>query len=577
MLTQLYGVVEQTEHSKLFAHVKHNQHLCLSFDFTSLDETDSLAISSSISSIVDISLQLFVRNYSAQLNIAKGHQLSDDTGEMFQEVLVHPRPQFWFTVARDCRHFDAPFFKPPPPKRRVINEFGNLAFNGFEFRNVVPPSSHEVSQAMDIHLWEPLIANRRTIQKLVLSGCTLVQHSLIHRLGLTIPPQLVSACGFTIGEAQMFAESLLEDLDQGDIDDMQASCGRYSFSDAPSEPLLHPQKVISWVQRFSRPDNEDASQDMCFKLLSSILRMLPSESDDFEGLSLVDVMSLVAAGHVVPPPQTAYFVGDDTTRPTWQAFIGAGALERDSQHPQTLRLSNCPGVIPVLHSYLDDAVTERYDPTRRLFFYWEDLCSHKPNMLLRLLERMMRDLGKRCLLQNSELNLHGVFELLWRNAVDLQSEEDRPEKPFVYHPYTATPTIIEIPAFGGQETVSVELVTLTLAGLWRGANPKNDHQEPTRDELQKLFDIVQDEDETTLLARQYTVWSSTLNAVETNFVESFMRKEPSHVQLVAVGGSHVLYRGPREQHEANDACVNCGHCEEKPLDLPDEVMFGKWE
>ncbi|KAJ7064736.1 hypothetical protein C8F01DRAFT_1127971 [Mycena amicta] len=205
-------------------------------------------------------------------------------------------------------------------------------------------------------------------------------------------------------------------------------------------------------------------------------------------------------------------------------------------------------------------MSARYDRRTRLLTAWSGFCDNRPTSFLKILEEIFHDQTARAFGKSHEPNLHGIFELLLRSKETVPNRSLR-ARPFVVSPSQAAthPVICEIPSRGRTYALSVELLTVTLIGLWRGENPNEDDRRPTKDELQTLFNTVSDEEEAGLLTRQYRVWSETLNAMETVVVGTLVRSGPEPIQLIAIGGAHVLYRGPPPPTpEPTHRCQNCG-------------------
>ncbi|KAJ7064807.1 hypothetical protein C8F01DRAFT_1128260 [Mycena amicta] len=342
------------------------------------------------------------------------------------------------------------------------------------------------------------------------------------------------------------------------MDGLESLSGDYSFSDphSPSDPLLHPQKAISWIEQHAGPSDEDGS----FQLLSYLLNLLPQYSDVSGVPSVDDLIDVVATGAVDVDITADSFVDDDLSLPTWNALYYAGALTRDPRRPETLRLCNGAAALAIIHDTLDKFMPDRYDRRTVFLTAWSRFCDHRPNSLLKILEGIFHDQTARAFGKSHEPNLHGIFELLLRSKETVPNRSLR-ARPFIVSPsqIATHPVICEIPSRGPTDTISVELLTITLVGLWRGENPNEDGRRPTKDELETLFNAVSGEEEAVLLARQYRVWSETLNAMETVVVGSLMRSGSELIQLVAIGGARVLYRGPPPPTpEPTHGCQSCG-------------------
>lgn len=158
--------------------------------------------------------------------------------------------------------------------------------------------------------------------------------------------------------------------------------------------------------------------------------------------------------------------------------------------------------------------------------------------ILKLLLGVLRDQTRRCLKlgKDCEPNLRGAFDLV------LGNERKRPETVAILLA-PDNDTHVRIPAYP-DGILTVELMTVTLLGLWRGMHPNDDQSKPTTKELWKLHKQLLKEDEAALLARLYRFWSRDLGAMKTVLVESFLSSEPECPQFVAVGGARILLRQP---------------------------------
>ncbi|KAJ7719452.1 hypothetical protein B0H16DRAFT_1739388 [Mycena metata] len=95
--------------------------------------------------------------------------------------------------------------------------------------------------------------------------------------------------------------------------------------------------------------------------------------------------------------------------------------------------------------------------------------------------------------------------------------------------------LVQLRAYQEDESITVELKTLTLFRMWRGSN-LND--EPTVKDLDDLHEELVELEEADLL-RPY---APTSGSTETALVGSFLHAEPEHTQFLAVGGARILVR-----------------------------------
>jgi len=222
----------------------------------------------------------------------------------------------------------------------------------------------------------------------------------------------------------------------------------------------------------------------------------------------------------------------DATAPTWMALYHAGALTYDRQSAGTLRVANS-AVLSLIHSRVDTVFAERHQLGSFLTTWFKYNMQNNPQPFLDLMSQVLHDLTLRSLGKKREPDLRGVFELGMQRA----ALPHRPVDPLILLPPDVAR--VEIPAY--PDGVHVwELKTLTLRGMWLGANPNED--EPTVEDLRTLHEELVCLDDEELLARPYRTWSATHNATETVSVESFFDPEPEVPQFVAVGGARILRR-----------------------------------
>ncbi|KAJ7141324.1 hypothetical protein C8R44DRAFT_726940 [Mycena epipterygia] len=204
-----------------------------------------------------------------------------------------------------------------------------------------PETVREIERQLDLCFWRPL-----------LNGSNLIDKSRM--LGLQPVFGLEACCGFTEREALDFARSILDEVPV--ISDLRRSCGYYGFSSQGAasgmvESVLHPKQLMARMSELSlkRPHANNYS----FDLLSSILKLLPEESDAPGVVTSNGLIDLLATGAV----EINSF---DGTAVTWNALHHAGALTYDRRLDGTLRVANS-AVLSLIHSHVDDLVSERHD------------------------------------------------------------------------------------------------------------------------------------------------------------------------------------------------------------------------
>jgi len=376
-------------------------------------------------------------------------------------------------------------------------------------------------------------------------GTLLVGYSALKNLDPDAAPSLQSACGFTEDEALHFTQSLLDETPN--MTDLRRLLGHYVFSsqtvaDGTAESVLHPQLLINRIYELSlhRPHSDKHS----FQLLSDILEVLPEESDVPGAVTLNGLVELLAAGAVDSDSKTASpFDFHATKAVTWSTLCFAGALTYDPLSTGTLRVANST-VLSLMHSRVDKLFSDRYKLGWTFLSAWHKfdvLDDHQP--FLDLMSEVLCDQTRRSFGRKREAELCGIFELVMRNSCCAPYEH--PIGPLILDP--ANVSRVEIPAYASDEVYVWELKTLTLRGMWLAANPND--AEPTVEDLEKLHDELAELEEDELLARSYAEWSTTLNAMETVLVGSFLDPEAKNPQFLAVGGARILMRQPPKPDE----------------------------
>nr|GAT51602.1 predicted protein [Mycena chlorophos] len=512
--TQFFGESSASEH----LHNVDNTHLCLDITFHPIMDPSLAAITEDIKFYIRSALWAFLHKYSPQLGEYEVPQILETKDPLGTVIdLVRAAGLSLFVNVDD---FDALFWLP----RHC-------------FDSTTRASAPEINDLLDSLLWEPLLAGRDITPKFVVAAAVLPVATLAERLQLSAAPELDFVCGFALSEAEKLVSGF---FDEPTVN-LRDVCGAYIFSETSAEPLLHPQQVLALAKHLSQPEELPKP----FTTLTTLISMLRQSSSSSDEVTRQDIVALVVSGAVTVPASPDAFVDGDLCRPTWHAFVGAGALMRDPRSPQTLRMSPVPSVLELLHSCIDETIAERLNLRWDLLGPWGEFNAFQPDRWVDLLQRALRGFSKDLRGRGHEPTLHGVFELILRNA-NTRKTHVIPPPPLVFKAPRGG-DILKLPGYRKGTTISLELVTITLLELWRGENPNADAHTPDKDELEALYEKVLGEPEEVLLGRQYRAWSSELEAMESKLVESVVKADPAHIQLVAIGGAHVVYRGRREE------------------------------
>ncbi|KAJ6594388.1 hypothetical protein B0H19DRAFT_60090 [Mycena capillaripes] len=400
-------------------------------------------------------------------------------------------------------------------------------------------SIQDIENLLDSCFWSPLLAGSHAITKLLITGSLLIKYSALENLDLSAVPSLQSSCGFT--EEQVLQLGSLALGATPAFVDLRCSYGSYVFSSAKAggrmaEPVLHPQLVINRIRELSLP-HPPVDESDSFRLLSSLLNLIPEESDVPGSVTIDNLIELLATGAVE--------VGGKLDSPfafeamTWSTLYYAGAFTCDRNSADTLRVASS-AVLRLIHSRVDTVFADRHRLEWEFLNTWYKYnIHHDPQPFLDLTTEVLRDQTRRLFGQRREVDLRGIVELIMRNTCSLSNSRIRP---LILFPDVAR---VEIPAFKSDKWHMWELQTLTLRGMWQATN-MNDG-EPTVEALETLHKELVSLEEEDLLARPYRAWSPTLNAMETVLVGGFLDPEPESTQFLAVGGAHILMRGPLSQ------------------------------
>ncbi|KAF7325917.1 hypothetical protein MKEN_00442500 [Mycena kentingensis (nom. inval.)] len=519
------------------------QHLCIRFVIPTRlpDGVDLATVTNELRQALVCDIQQFKRRYREELGIDP-KDLRDFRDRPAEQVLaeliaiVRARKLSLFVAVDD---FDAPFWP-----------FDDM-WAGKRPATIVPASGAEIARAMETQLWAPLRAGHDVIPKLVVSGCMLPDASFIDLMELTVAPELGPACGFTILEAYELASTILGDKMGREC--VEAIQDVYSFDTAAkSDAVLHPQQVINAIRRKS--GNVHGNPDRSFATLSAALDVIAASSGgtNLNVDSLIDLVASLGV-HIPISIQESAFVDLDLERPTWTMLHHLGALTRDPCCPKTLLLRDSPHVLRLIHTRIDVAVAERYPLRWNLRLPWSDFLNLNPAPLVAFMEKVLRDQSLRSMSTGQrEPDLRGIFELIARNKDSLPSAAFYHPPCFVPSPFSSTSGSVgqTFVTPKNMSSISVQLITLTLTGLWSGQHPNDLDRAPSREELGRLYEEIIGADEEVLLQWLYREESS----MDTVVVGRFMSADPEHTQLVAVGGARILYRTPLSTQADDSQC-----------------------
>ncbi|KAJ6475761.1 hypothetical protein C8R47DRAFT_668209 [Mycena vitilis] len=161
-----------------------------------------------------------------------------------------------------------------------------------------------------------------------------------------------------------------------------------------------------------------------------------------------------------------------------------------------------------------------------------------PGPFLELLSIVLRRQTQSTYGQRHEPNLCGIFEITFGNT---QAGPRRLLDPVDKISFDGATRIQVLDPADGVPRIW-ELRTLTLRGMWQAVNPND--SVPSVEALRTLHEQLVQDDEEVLLARPYSRWSPTLDAMETVSVSDFVEAEPEIPQFLAVGGARILMRRP---------------------------------
>ncbi|KAJ7658976.1 hypothetical protein B0H17DRAFT_1213053 [Mycena rosella] len=225
-------------------------------------------------------------------------------------------------------------------------------------------SQTDIESYIDSYFWGPLRKSSAAIDKLM---------------------DFEPSCGFAEHEALEFAQSILGEIPR--IDELRHSCGEYTFSPPSStdeciETVLHPQRLLTRLSELSLQPALHRNNDP-FGLLSSILGLLPEESDVPGAVTTNGLITLVATGAVQIDEWLEAPLHQDGATLSWSALYYAGALTYDRQTPGILRLASST-VLSMIYSRVD-AIIEPIAPFLRSYsLQAQTMCSfgapHEPDL-----------------------------------------------------------------------------------------------------------------------------------------------------------------------------------------------------
>ncbi|KAJ7091903.1 hypothetical protein B0H15DRAFT_179852 [Mycena belliarum] len=511
---------------------QHSQHLCLCFNLSVVSVSmDTRVFTSHLPNRIRRVLVNFLVEYAEEL------QLSDPIGflryrdeNMFAKVFGLVKAQ-GYTLFVGIDDYDAPV-----RKRSVAHSTEPLGHDAFA-------SVSDIVRLLDIHFWCPLLAGADVIEKLFVTGTLAVKYPALDKLHFDNIPGLQLSCGFTEQEILDFSQPELHSTPT--VSELQRSCGGYIFpatevDRAAAQPLFHPELALAQISLLY-PELPSAD-DPAFRILSDILKLLPEMSDVPGAVSRAALIDLLAAGAVQVDETNAGF---DSTLVTWNDLYHAGALTYDSQLVNTLRITNTRA-LSVIHAAVDTVFNGWHNLDLSECFhnpFTGYVLSSEPESFVGLFSQVLCDLGRATVGRKHEPTMHGVLELVMRNR---RTHGENMADPINF---PVLGKLVRVTGHLAKVTHIWEPKTVTLQGLWRAANPKEDT--PTVEALRTLHEEILKDDEEELLARPCTLWSSSPQAMEMHLVGDCFDPQPEYPQFLAVGGARVLLRQRPSMHVPN--------------------------
>ncbi|KAJ6617553.1 hypothetical protein B0H10DRAFT_2218491 [Mycena sp. CBHHK59/15] len=504
----------------------HSQYLCLSFHWSNpYLLLDAAELATVLRGRIALVLQLFVIKYAKELQVADSDEfVQSHRDDLFGAVfdLVKMSGYRLFVGVDD---YDAPArnrFFAPLHYPRMHESFA---------------SQGELDRLMDTFFWAPLRAGSDVIDKLFVTGTFFMESPALQNLqmlNLTVCSSLQTCCGFTDQEALEFARSTTEEPPT--VAEIRRSCGEYVFQSGDAteglvEPAIHTQQLITRLSGDDKP--------FPFEFVSSLCKLLPESSDDDGTVTTDGLINLLATGEVKIHGKMAP-LNEDTTAVTWSSLYYLGALTHDRKLAGTFRVASST-VLSLIHSRIDRILADRHNLPVELFCSIRGYSFGDPSPFIETLSEVLRDQVRRSLGKGCEPDLRGVFELVMGNTCCTKAIRTRLVDGIeLFSLNGITHVRLDDPV---DNVVRVwELRTLTLLGMWQGANANARDDKPSRDALQKLHQELTDDDEESLLDRLYSTWSSTKNTMETVPVRSFIEPQPDSPLFLAVGGARILIR-----------------------------------
>ncbi|KAJ6594614.1 hypothetical protein B0H19DRAFT_1247275 [Mycena capillaripes] len=504
----------------------HNQHLCLSFNFSGGYIPDDVPeFVANLRSEIFVVLSEFVWKYAKELHVPDpiDHLRKTCKNDLLHKVLDLVRTSN-YTIFVGVDDYDALIRKslfPHPDSPAPLHGLATQA---------------ELEAAMNSCFWEPLCVASDVIHKLVVTGTFPLNIPALHGFQSIDPgasPGL-SPCGFTDEEALEFSQSVMDEpLDNAEL---HRSCGQYIFPHqlGTTDPVFHPDRLISRISKAISGADSDLSSLRDLPLPYTFTH-LPEESSIAEVVTTTGLIDLIATGAIETDAPMGAPIQLDGTTVTWTTLYYLGAVTYDPHMRGTLRLGNS-AVLSLVHSHIDKIFADRYDLRERFYRVWKT--KGNADVLLEVLTEVLRDQAARSFGRAHEPDLRGIFELVLGNTVC--GEPKCIMGPLELFSTTGVSRVKMRDPTDVKRVCYWELRTLTLLGLWRATNGNDD--KPTVEALQSLHEELMQDDEERLLARPYSTRSSTRNVMETVLVRSFLEAEPDTPLFLAVGGARVLMR-----------------------------------
>ncbi|KAJ7649997.1 hypothetical protein FB45DRAFT_886536 [Roridomyces roridus] len=510
----------------------HSQHLCLPLTFRDIGVYDSPEdFEDELQYELFSALRSFLVKYATELGLAEPQTyLEYGENESLKKVLNRVRER-QKTLFVGVDSYDVPLMKCM--RSRLVYPAIHPTF-------VTP---QDVARLLDEYVWEPLRDAGDVTAKLFVTGTLSLQTPILRDL-VILAHDLQSCCGFTEGELIQFVQSIhLENT--LDIADLKGQCGCYTFpaGNSISEPVLHPRLLIDFIKE---------SESVAFFLFSSLLDHLPLVADSPNVVTIQGLIDLVASGVVEIQPVDLDAGHDlDGISVSWAALYHAGALTGVPGSNSAFRLANGK-VLSLIHSRIDKIVHDRYynfSVGDKEFSFLDALAEYHPatenhQLLVHLLTKILCEQTQRYLGGNmKEPILPGLIELIMRNATLLSCSPSLLLEPILTLPADAP--CVRLRAYFTDRILRWELKTLPLVGFWRAVNPND--TEPSVEALRTLHEEMCLDDDEKLSERWYSVWSESLQVMETRAVRTFFKAGAAYTQLIAVGGARILRReGPEE-------------------------------